>query len=540
MNLILKKLRNATLLFAFGISSSLTLNAQSANHPHSQNVLYGEWPILGVDYSNTQVNKEERTINRRNVGTLVDGWNLALVGPGVTSQPTYADGKIYFADSLGTLYAADATTGTIIWQTNLPNNCYFTSPTLTDNIVYIASTSSLVAPQNSNALAFSRITGKLLWSTPLYQPGQYTGEYPGNVTAVDDLLIIPVSSFFFDGRFQGRIMAFNRLSGVPVWTVATTSDQFLPNPQFGPGSGSFSAGAVDTEQKLYFIGTGQTFSGVEGPLTDSLLAINYCRGELEWSYKYETNDVWTPFDATAPRPPGTFDLDVSVPPNLFSVTVDGKCIDCVGAGSKGGLYKIFKRSQPHPHNVQPLAALQLDPGSAFGTIHSTPVVHDGILYIASVAVPVPATPYRISTDTIYIPVISPVVPFRDDLYDVASMKTMALDLKELVKIGYTDGTIPQRAVRWTVFSKGAQGRNPIIYANGVLYQTSQTGFLRALDPRNGAELFYTIVDPQILPTPPGILTAGATVVNGRVYMAYGYDPVGLGGVAGGIKTYELP
>lgn len=538
MNLILKKLRNATFLFALGIASSLSLNAHSSGHHHSQNVLYGEWPILGVDYSNTQVNKKEHTINRNNVGSLVGSWNLALAGPGVTSQPTYADGKLYFADSLGTLYAVDATDGTIIWQTTVPNNFFFTSPTITDNIVYIASTSPLAIPSNSNALAFNRLTGALLWSTPLYQPGQYAGEYPGNVTAVDDLLIVPVSSFFFNSQFQGRIMAFNRFTGQPAWNVVTTSDQFLPNPEFGPGNGSFSAGAVDTERKLYFIGTGQTFSGVESPLCDSLLAIDYCRGELVWSYKYETNDVWTPFDANAARPFGTFDHDVSVPPNLFSVKIDGKCVDCVGAASKGGLYKIFKRCQPNPHGVQPLAAIQLDPGSAVGTIHSTPVVHKGILYIASVAVP--ETPYRISNDNVYIPVITPVVPFLQNLFDVASMKTMAIDLQKLVKSGFTDGTIPSKAVLWTVFSKGVQGRNPITYANGVLYQTSQTGFLRALDARNGVELFYTIVDPQPLPAPPGIITAGATVVNGRVYMAYGYDPLGFGGVTGGVKTYELP
>lgn len=530
-----KLIKNAVMLLAVGMISTATLKGG-----HSKHTLFGEWPIYGQNYENTQTNEKEKLIDRNNVGSLIEGWNLAINGIGVASQPAYADGKVYFGDSQGNVYAANGDTGAIIWQTNLPNNQFYTTPAITKDIVYLASTSAVGATQTANAVALSRHTGELLWSTPLFQPGQYAGEYPGYVTPVEDLLIVPLSSFIFSPQAQGRVMAFNRFTGQLVWTVVTTSDQFQPNPQFGPGASSFSAGAVDTKRKLYFVGTGQTFSGVVSPLSDSLIAIDYCKGRLEWAYQYETNDVWTPLDpSTSGRPFGTFDLDVSVPPNLFTVKVDGKEIDCVGAASKGGKYKIFARSQPNPRGVQPLAAFQLDPGSSEGTIQGTPVVHDGILYIASVAIP--QGPYRVSNDNVYIPVIDPVDPNLLNLYDVASMKTTALSLKKLLKFGYTDGTIPEKAVLWTVYSPGVQGRNPLTYANGVLYQTSQTGFLRALDPRNGNELFYVVIDPQPVPNRPGIITAGATIASGRVYQAYGYDPLGLGGaVIGGIKAYQLP
>lgn len=288
---------------------------------------------------------------------------------------------------------------------------------------------------------------------------------------------------------------------------------------------------------MLYIGTGQNFTAFESPLSDSLLAIDYCKGKLVWSYKFETNDVWQPFDQFALRPDGTFDHDVAVPPNLFTAKVNGKKIDCVGVGSKGGTYKIFARDQKNIHAVQPLASLQLDPPSAVGTIQGTPVINDGIIYIASVAIQ--DGERRVTNDTVYIPIIDPTDPTLADFLQVASLKTMALDLAKLIKIGNTDGTIPDEAVIWTEITNGAQGRNPLTFANGVLYQTSQTGFLRALDPRNADELFRVIVNPAVV-GPPGIIAAGATIAEGAVYVSYGYDALGAGGVQGGVKAYKLP
>lgn len=540
MKFNVKTLLSNTALTAFCMLMTSMQNVDAANHVKSgpsPSALYGLWPIIGHDYANTQVNPKEKTISRNNVANLQLSWDYQLpVQAGVLSQPTYADGIIYFGDSLGNLHAVDTTTHQELWMTSFPNQQFFVSPVITDDVIYIAS-ASLFQTGGSSAIAVNRQTGSVLWSVPLYAPGQYAGEYPGNCTVIDDLVIVPLSSFFFDLHFQGRIVAFNKNTGNLVWTVATTSDQFLPNPATGPGASIFSTPAVDRERKMLYIGTGQNFAGYESPLADSLLAIDYTTGKLVWSYKYETNDVWQPFDNFALRPFGTFDHDVSVPPNLFSVYINDKKVDCVGCASKGGQYKIFARDQSNVHGVRPLAALQLDPPSAVGTIQGTPVVVDNTLYIASGAIP--DGDRRVTYDSVYIPIISPTDPNLSNLWNLASLKTLALDLEKLVKFGYTDGTIPSEAILWTDVTHGAQARNPLAYANGVLYQTSATGFLRALNPKTGSVLFNVIVDPAVS-GPPNIITAGATIADGAVYVGYGYDALGLGGVQGGVKVYALP
>jgi outer membrane protein assembly factor BamB len=497
-----------------------------------RDVLDGEWPALGQNYANAQVNEKEKKIGIHNVSSLIAAWDFKLSGPGVLSQPVFAAEKVYFADSLGTIHALNAETGSKVWSTTIPNGSFVTTPTLTKDRIYIASGSASETSENSFAIALDRNTGNILWQTPLFLPGQFASEFPGNGTVVGDLFIVPVSSSLFDPKAQGRVMAFDRNTGDLVWTVAMTSDQFQPNPEFGPGVGVFSSGAVDIKRNLYFIGTGQTFSGNESPLADSIIAIDYCTGERVWSYKFEVNDVWQPSGPTVTRPLGTFDHDVAVPPNLFTVKIGGKEVDCVGVGSKGGQYKIFARDQKDPCAVRPLAVLNLDPGSSIGTIQSTPVVHDGVLYIASVAVP--ENGHRISNDNVYIPGVSPVEDLTT-LFEKASMKTMALDLQKLLKSGFVDGTIPPAAIIWTDFSEGVQGKNPITFANGMIYQTSQTGYLRVLNAKTGVELFKTTVEGS---TPPTIIAAGATIAHGHVYMAYGYDPLGVGRTEGGVKAYK--
>lgn len=521
-------------LFSCILSCTTAPISASANYCQFnlfEGLLSGLWPLLGHDYRNSGVNPLEFKINRQNVNTLTKEWDYKLAGPGVSSQPTYSQGIAYFADSRGTVHAVNVQNGQSVWNTTITGQNFFTSPSISEDKIYIAS---------SSLHALDKNTGAVLWSTPLYEEGKFSNEYPGNTTVVDGLVIVGVGCFVFDLKNNGRLFGIDKDTGEKRWVIATASDQFEPNPQYGPGVGIWSCPAIDRVRKLAFIGTGQTYLGNPSPLTDSLLAVNYCTGELVWSYSLKSDDVWNPADGIPATGPGTFDLDVSVPPNLFTAwTPQLGLIDLVGIASKGGRYLIFKRSQSNTNNVQPLVDIQLDPGCSVGAIQSTPVVNDGVLYISSVAYIGPNGDRR-SIDEIFITGVSP-----QELYFAAlslgSIKTVALDIRKLLLAGNTHGTVPQNAVIWENLTTGLQGRNPLSLANGVLYQTAQSGFLRALDKDTGDELWRTIPLP---PTPffpiPGVLAAGVTVVNGKVLLSYGFDPSGTFPTDGGLCSYTLP
>ena len=124
-----------------------------------------------------------------------------------------------------------------------------------------------------------------------------------------------------------------------------------------------------------------------------------------------------------------------------------------------------------------------------------------------------------------------------------SIKTLALKLKKLIKAGNTGGTIPQNAIIWqTTTMPGITISNPLTLANGVLYQASWTGYVRALNATTGAELWRAYPIPVASPTfpLPAFLSGGVTVANGKIYVGLGFEQFGFSIDGGGIVAYDLP
>src|SRR5271169_4370433 len=76
----------------------------------------GDWTSLILNYSNARyVNS---TINASTVTQLVPVWNDITVNQ-TSSTPIVSNGIVYFSDWGGITYAANITTGHIIWRMNL-------------------------------------------------------------------------------------------------------------------------------------------------------------------------------------------------------------------------------------------------------------------------------------------------------------------------------------------------------------------------------------------------------------------------------------
>ncbi len=496
-------------------------------------VVTGIWPLADQNIHNTGVNPYENILNVDNVSQLIKGWDTYEYGTdlAVSGAPSVSnDNVIYYGDSQGNVYALNAKTGAQIWKTTIPNQYFLQSPALTTAYLYIG---------YDTMYCLDRFTGAVIWSTPAN-----TGPFPyfGSPTVVEDLVIVGVGSLAESVApppytSRGAIIAFNRFNGDIAWEYFNTSDQTSPHPQYGPGQGSYSTAGIDIDRHLAFIGTGQAYSGTAGPTSDSLLALDYYTGELVWHYQFTANDVW---NSTLTPPPGTYDHDVANHPNLFSLELPifGN-VDFVGVGDKGGHYKIFTRDQ-NPNNVCPIVELTLDPGSQLGALQGCAVVYDGVLYVSSEAY-LNSEGQRLSLDYL----LDPTDTFQQllNLIEYGSVKTIAFDIKKLIEIGNTHGAIPQEAVLWTNITPGNVQSNPLSFANGVLYQASWTGWVRALDAKTGNELWrdtpVPVIDPVNLPL-PALIPTGVTVADGMLYIGVGADELGSGLPIGGIFSYQLP
>lgn len=530
------------------------VHASTTTHP--ANEPYGVFPLAGHDQQNSGV-ANDTLINTRNVSTLVKGWNLqtGVAGDTFNAQPVIADGVVYTASFNGTVYAIQESSGKVLWQTTVTVNDgngasprtenFLTSPSLTQNTLYIAS---------DYLTAINRQTGAVLWQQPLLtaaekatfiadgiplnavQGGQVqlagnyliVGRYFGTEGAVGNLPTI------FDGQDQ-KVLIFDSSTGALVHSLDLS---VVDGVQYGPG-GTFSMAGIDIKDHLAFIGTGNNYTGPSSPLSDSLIAIDYTTGQIVWHYQFNSNDVW---NVTTPPDPGAQDMDVSTHANVF--TLDG--VTYVGQGSKDGTYRIFTALQSDPNNVQPVAMLKLGPAAVSGTIQATPIINNGIMYIAVCEAYNPLTNTVGSLDYV---TGNPLLggPFAPIFLGVTNL--FAINLNTVIQSG-TQGPLPLNAVLWertlSPFTNNptfVDSPNGLTYDNGVIFMDSLQGKVTEINASNGAIIGTITPIPNqtvtylgqtfTLDTP---IVGGISVDFGRIFVASGIEGIGYGA----LTEYELP
>jgi outer membrane protein assembly factor BamB len=126
------------------------------------------WPTISFDPEHTDANLAERTLNSSNVSELAPLWTFDTPGA-VTSSLAVVNGTAYFGDWNGSLYAVNAYTGQLEWQTDLGGPYDYTgcqqdgiaaTPTVWNNTVFIGGS-------NPWEYAVNASTGAILWHVDL-------------------------------------------------------------------------------------------------------------------------------------------------------------------------------------------------------------------------------------------------------------------------------------------------------------------------------------------------------------------------------------
>src|SRR5215471_7427077 len=110
--------------------------------------LTGCWTQFRHDAAHSGNQDLENAISGANVGTLVQAWSATTDGP-VSSSPAVTNGKVYVGSADNKLYAFDAagvtncsgtpTTCAPLWTATTGSQILFSSPTVTNGVVYITS-----------------------------------------------------------------------------------------------------------------------------------------------------------------------------------------------------------------------------------------------------------------------------------------------------------------------------------------------------------------------------------------------------------------
>jgi quinoprotein glucose dehydrogenase len=319
-----------------------------------------EWPeyLGGPDRNHYSTLTE---IDLSNVGKLGKVWEYHTGDSGqVQCNPIIVDGRLFAVTATAEPFALDAATGKEIWRVR----------DTTSDAVIVRGVSywedgddkRILFTRDSWLCAVNAETGKPVSSfgdnghvslkaglgetaTKKYVNSRTPG------TVYEDLIIMPLSLSEGADAAPGYIQAFNIRTGKLQWVFKT-----IPGPgEFGydtwppdvykntnvGAANNWSGMAIDRKRGILYAPTGSAgFDFYGGPrkganlFANTLLALNAKTGERIWHFQFVHHDI--------------FDRDAPAPPNLVTVTREGKKIDAVAQVTKQGFVYIFNRETGDP------------------------------------------------------------------------------------------------------------------------------------------------------------------------------------------------
>jgi outer membrane protein assembly factor BamB len=189
---------------------------------------------------------------------LSDGnqlWTFAG-SSGMRGTPAVSDGVVYTGGgTAGGIHAVSAATGELIWKLETPGRrTIYTSPTVVDGVVYVATGFTTTA--SDTVYALDADTGAVLWSRDV-GPRVF-----GGPAVADGLLFVASAS-------AQTLYALDAATGSPVWTYELTGeDEFIGSPSVADGT--------------VYVTTSVPPDGLAPGFQGKLLAIDAATGQVRW------------------------------------------------------------------------------------------------------------------------------------------------------------------------------------------------------------------------------------------------------------------
>ena len=303
-------------------------------------------------------------INTSNVGQLQKVWEFHTGDTSGQMQcnPIIVDGLLFGSTASIEIFALDAATGKEVWRfRDVRDEQWFST---NRGVAYweLGGDSRILFSAGEWLYALHATTGKLV--TSFGDSGRVSlksglGENakdkfviastPG--TIYRNSIIMPLRLSESTGAAPGYIQSFDVITGKLKWVFKTIPDPGEPgyetwekdnftNREVG-GANSWAGMSVDLKRGMVFVPTGSAAFDFYGGnrkgdnlYANCLLALNARTGKLKWYYQFTHHDVW--------------DRDLPAPPNLVTLTKNGKKIEAVAQITKQGFVFVFDRETGKP------------------------------------------------------------------------------------------------------------------------------------------------------------------------------------------------
>jgi polyvinyl alcohol dehydrogenase (cytochrome) len=300
----------------------------------------GDWNGWGVNTSNARY-QAKPGFQAEDAPRLKLKWAFGFPDDTqAAGQPVIVGGRVFVGSNGGTVYSLDASTGCVYWAYDAGGIVrsaisIVRSPKSSRWIAYFGDYHAL-------AHAVDAQTGRPLWKVKVDQ--HPAARITGSPTYYQGRLYVPAaSSEELDGgspqyeccTFRGSVTALDAETGKSIWKSYS-----IPDPPknykttstgtklYGPaGAGIWNSPTIDEKRKRVYVGTGNSYTGVTIPTSDSILAFDLGTGSLLWSSQATPGDNWMlgcPKGENCPENPGQ-DVDFGSSSVLRSLG-DGKQI----------------------------------------------------------------------------------------------------------------------------------------------------------------------------------------------------------------------
>ncbi len=301
-------------------------------------------------------------INAENVDQLEVAWEYHTGDTGqIQCNPIIVDGVLYGMTATTQPFAVNAATGEEIWRKKSEGLDQFsTSRGLVywedgdDQRILYTNDEWLYAVEAGTGRAIPSFgkDGRVSLKSGLGETAKnkmVISNTPG--TVYENLIIMPLRVAEGADAALGHIQAFDIRTGALAWVFHTIPrpgefgydtwpEEAYKNTEVG-GANNWAGMAVDRERGIVYAPTGSAAYDFYGNnrkgsnlFANTLLALNAKTGERIWHFQLVHHDV--------------LDRDPPAPPNLVTVTHDGKKIDAVVQITKQGFVFVFDRETGEP------------------------------------------------------------------------------------------------------------------------------------------------------------------------------------------------